>query len=488
MLLLFLFRRFGLRHSLAALLRKAAGIVMALLLSGGLPVRAQDADTVKRKVLFVVTSHDQKGNTGERTGFYLSEVSHPWAILKDAGYDIDFVSPKGGKAPVEGLDLDDPVNHRFWSDATCRREIESTLKPSDVHPEDYAAIHYAGGHGSMWDFADNAGLAAIAAKIYESGGVVSAVCHGPAGLVNVKLSSGEYLVDGKKVSAFTNEEEAAVKLDRVVPFLLESKLIERGAIFEKADPWQPHVASDQRVVTGQNPQSAGSVGKALLEQLGHRDVAGRLVRYDVKPDAREAFQKALSGYVSEALEDGGNIQAEAYHEREERDVLWLIERWKNRSELDRFQQSPQAIAIEALKAGALAKPAETHHVTDLEPLSKEHWRRAPGSGDRPITIMLFVDSREGTQDEFKTTYHAAMPAFRGQPGVVTYQLSQIGNDDTKFVTFEKFRSDEAFAAHLEFPATKPVVEYLQAKSKTQPFQDGLHTLIEFAPLIRDGGK
>lgn len=130
---------------------------------------------------------------------------------------------------------------------------------------------FAGGHGTMWDFADNTELAKITADIYENGGVVGAVCHGPAGLVNVKLSNGKYLVDGKKINAFTNEEETAVKLEKVVPFLLESKLIERGAKFEKSGLWQPHVTVDQRVVTGQNPQSAKGVGEAILTELKNLD-------------------------------------------------------------------------------------------------------------------------------------------------------------------------------------------------------------------------
>lgn len=141
------------------------------------------------------------------------------------------------------------------------------MKPSEVKPNDYAAILYAGGHGTMWDFADNVTLAEIAAKIYENKGVVSAICHGPAGLVNIKLSNGKYLVDGKKINAFTNEEEVAVGLEKVVPFMLESKLIERGAKFEKSDLWQRHVTTDQRVVTGQNPQSAQGVGEATLAEV-----------------------------------------------------------------------------------------------------------------------------------------------------------------------------------------------------------------------------
>jgi putative intracellular protease/amidase len=229
---------------------------------------AQTKKTSKmKKVLFVVTSHDRKGNTGQPTGYYLAEVAHPWEVLHNAGYEIDFVSPQGGKAPVDGFNLEDPINKKFWDDTKYRTKIENSMKPSEVKPEEYAAILYAGGHGTMWDFADNVELANIATKIYESNGIVSAVCHGPAGLVNIKLSNGKYLVEGKKINAFTNEEEIAVKLENVVPFMLETKLIERGAKFEKSGLWQNHVTVDQRVVTGQNPQSAQGVGEATLTEL-----------------------------------------------------------------------------------------------------------------------------------------------------------------------------------------------------------------------------
>ncbi|SDL61028.1 type 1 glutamine amidotransferase domain-containing protein [Chryseobacterium taihuense] len=222
---------------------------------------------MSKKILFVVTSHDKLGETGESTGYYLGEVTHPWAVLSDAGYEIDFVSPKGGNPPYYGANADDPINQKFLADKKYQAKIQNTLKPSEINPSDYAAILYAGGHGTMWDFADNDELAVIAQKIYENNGIVSAVCHGPAGLVNIKLSNGKYLVDGKKINAFTNEEEIAVKLENVVPFSLETKLIERGAKFEKSGLWQPHVTVDQRVVTGQNPQSAHGVGEATLKEL-----------------------------------------------------------------------------------------------------------------------------------------------------------------------------------------------------------------------------
>lgn len=238
-----------------------------LTVSNKATAQTKNKNKLEKKILFVVTSHDKKGSTGVKTGYYLSEVAHPWEILNSVGYEIDFVSPKGGKAPVDGFNMDDPINKKFWENEIYREKIENTMKPSEVNPKDYAAIHYAGGHGTMWDFADNEQIASIASQIYENQGVVSAVCHGPAGLVNIKLANGKFLVDGKKVNAFTNEEEAAVGLEKVVPYLLESKLIERGAIFEKSGLWQKHVTVDQRLVTGQNPQSAEGVGEATLAEL-----------------------------------------------------------------------------------------------------------------------------------------------------------------------------------------------------------------------------
>lgn len=222
---------------------------------------------MKQKILFVVTSHDTKGSTGEKTGYYLGEVSHPWEVLAEAGYDIDFVSPKGGNPPVDGFDLTDAVNKKFWEDKYYHDKITHSLKPSEVNPGDYKAIFYAGGHGAMWDLPNDEAIAAIAAKIYENNGIVAAVCHGPAGLSNIKLSNGQYLVAGKKVNGFTNEEEEIVKLTKVVPFLLEDKLKERGGIYEKSAPWQVHVTQDGRLITGQNPQSAKGVGEALRDAL-----------------------------------------------------------------------------------------------------------------------------------------------------------------------------------------------------------------------------
>jgi putative intracellular protease/amidase len=220
-----------------------------------------------QKVLIVLTSHDTLGDTGKETGFYLPEVTHPLDAFTKAGLTVDFVSPKGGKAPMVGVDLADPLNKAFLDDATQVARVENTLNPAQIDPAEYGAIFYAGGHGTMWDFADNRELAAIAAAIYEAGGIVGAVCHGPAALVNIKLSDGAYLVANKTVAAFTNEEEAAVGLTGIVPFLLEAKLIERGANFTKVANFQVCVVECDRLVTGQNPASAAGVGEKMVELL-----------------------------------------------------------------------------------------------------------------------------------------------------------------------------------------------------------------------------
>ncbi|MGI9652136.1 type 1 glutamine amidotransferase domain-containing protein [Chryseobacterium sp. RLHN22] len=248
-------------------MKKLALLILSIFTIGFIQAQTKKSKNMKKKILFVVTSHDKKGDTGQETGYYLGEVSHPWEVLHKAGYEIDFVSPKGATPPVDGFDLKDPVNKEFWENKEYKNKIDHSLQPSQVNPNDYSTIFYAGGHGAMWDFADNTELAAIASKIYENGGIVAGVCHGPAGLVNIKLNNGKYLVDGKKINAFTNEEEAEVKLTKVVSFLLEDKLKERGAKFEKSGLWQNHVVSDQRVITGQNPQSAKSVGEAILKEL-----------------------------------------------------------------------------------------------------------------------------------------------------------------------------------------------------------------------------
>lgn len=219
-----------------------------------------------KKVLFVLTSHGEKGNAGS-TGYHLGEVSHPWKVLHDAGVEMDFTSPKGGEPPVDGFDLEDPTNKEFWNHPVYKEKRIHTQTPKEINPNDYSAIYFAGGHGTMWDFPDNTELQELTKTIYESGGIVGAVCHGPSALVNVKLSNGTKLIAGKRVNGFSNEEEEIVKLEGVVPFLLENQLIGAGGKYSKSAPWNTHVEVDERLVTGQNPQSAKAVGEAILKLL-----------------------------------------------------------------------------------------------------------------------------------------------------------------------------------------------------------------------------
>jgi putative intracellular protease/amidase len=226
-----------------------------------------------KKILIALTSHGQLGQTGRSTGFYLPEAVHPYHVFTRAGYEVDFVSPQGGEPPVDGVDRGDPLQAAFLDDAAAMAKLRATLRPEQVDPSQYEAIFYAGGHGVMWDFPHHERLAQIAAQIYEANGVVAAVCHGPAALVNIRLSDGRHLVDGKTVSAFTNEEEAAVGLTEVVPFLLESALRERGAQITKAPNFEAHSAVSERLVTGQNPASATPVAEAVVRVLADRPVA-----------------------------------------------------------------------------------------------------------------------------------------------------------------------------------------------------------------------
>ena len=220
---------------------------------------------MKKRILIATTSHATKGTTGKPTGAYLPEIAHPHAVFTRAGYAIDLASVNGGEIPLDGVDQADAVSMAFL--ASHSEELKRSQRALDVDPQRYDAIFFAGGHGAMWDLPDNTAFATVAASIYERGGSVAAVCHGPAALVNVKLADGSYLVAGKAVSAFTNEEERAVKLDNVVPFLLEDRLKQRGARHEGVSMWQEKVVVSERLVTGQNPASATGVAESVVTVL-----------------------------------------------------------------------------------------------------------------------------------------------------------------------------------------------------------------------------
>ncbi|BFZ17404.1 hypothetical protein BsWGS_20443 [Bradybaena similaris] len=225
-----------------------------------------------KKVLVVLTSADNIPATGKPTGWYLPELAHPYKVLVDGGVtDIDAISPKGGKAPLDPSSLekfkDDAACQWFLKDPKAQALVNNTKTPSQVKASDYAAVLFPGGHGPMFDLATDADIAKITAEVYDNGGVVAAVCHGPAGLVPVKLSNGNSIVKGKKVTSFSNAEEDAVDLSKYMPFMLETRLGELGATFSKAENWQEHVVVDGKLITGQNPASSAKLGKSILEQL-----------------------------------------------------------------------------------------------------------------------------------------------------------------------------------------------------------------------------
>jgi putative intracellular protease/amidase len=215
------------------------------------------------RALIALTSHSKLGETGRQTGFYVGEAAEPWEVFRAAGYDVDLVSVAGGQPPLDGRDENDKTQNDFLATAG----VANTPKAADVDPAGYEIVVFAGGHGTMWDFPDNPHLARIAASIYERGGVVAAVCHGPSALVNLKLSDGSHLIAGKRVAGFTNDEEAAVGLTDQVPFLLADKLTEAGAQHVPAPNFTEHVVVDGRLVTGQNPQSARAVAEAVVKTV-----------------------------------------------------------------------------------------------------------------------------------------------------------------------------------------------------------------------------
>jgi putative intracellular protease/amidase len=223
------------------------------------------------KILMVLTSHDQLGTTGRKTGFWLEEFAAPYFVFRDAGVELTLASPKGGQPPIDPVsDLPEnqtPAMARFKHDALAQKALSQTVKLADVLAEDYDSIFYPGGHGPMWDLAESPVSIALIESFYNSGKPVALVCHSPGVLRHVTYK-GEPLVKGKRVTGFTNEEEEEVQLTKVVPFLVEDELKRLGAVFEKAPKWQPFSIVDGRLVTGQNPASSTSAAHALLGVVG----------------------------------------------------------------------------------------------------------------------------------------------------------------------------------------------------------------------------
>jgi len=230
-------------------------------------VTTRDPGVGARRAVLALTSHDTLGDTGRHTGAYMSEVVDAWEVLTAAGYDVHLTSVLGGRPPLEAVDEADPRHRAFLDDPTMRSRLANTRRAGELDPADYALVFVAGGHGAAWDLPDDAGLAALIRGVYETEGVVAAVCHGPAALVNVRLSDGSYLVEGRQVSSFSNDEERAVGMTGIVPFLLADKLTERGAKYVSAPSFIPYVVADGRLVTGQNPPSATAVAQRAVELL-----------------------------------------------------------------------------------------------------------------------------------------------------------------------------------------------------------------------------
>jgi putative intracellular protease/amidase len=229
---------------------------------------------MSKKIVIVLTSHDRLGSTGEKTGFWLEELATPYYVFTDAGYDVELASPRGGLAPYDPKSLDREGNRpasvvRFLADPTAMAKIERTTPFAALDAERIDALFIAGGHGTMWDLPTDARLQAILARLDERRAAIGAVCHGPAGLVGARTQTGKSILDGKNVTSFTDQEEAAIQLTNVVPFLLEQRL--RSLIgtgrFTSQPMWQPHAVRDGHLVTGQNPQSSERTAKLVLEAL-----------------------------------------------------------------------------------------------------------------------------------------------------------------------------------------------------------------------------
>ncbi|MFA0082229.1 type 1 glutamine amidotransferase domain-containing protein [Vibrio breoganii] len=220
------------------------------------------------KVLIPVTNQATLGDTDQANGTYAPELTHALHAILAAGFDYDIASIHGGKAPLYGTDIEgDSVNADILADSDFQSRVNNTLPVSAVNIGDYDAIFYPGGFGLLSDLATNEDFASIAAKHYEGGGIISAVCHGPGALLPIKLSNGETLLQSKSVTGFTREEEIDFGTINDIPFLLEESLARSAARFNKVQPWQELVIIDERVITGQNPTSAGAVGKALVKLL-----------------------------------------------------------------------------------------------------------------------------------------------------------------------------------------------------------------------------
>ena len=223
------------------------------------------------KVLFVLTSHDKLGDTGEKTGFWIEEFAAPYYLLKDKGAQITLTSPMGGQPPIDPKsdtsDSQTPATERFHKDDETKEVLSKTVKLENINQADYDAVFYPGGHGPLWDLAEDKNSIALIEDFIKNDKIVAAVCHAPAIFKHTKNTDGTPLVNGKKVTGFTNTEEDAVQLTSIVPFLVEDMLKENGGIYSKGDDWTPYALEDGLLITGQNPASSELVAEHLLNML-----------------------------------------------------------------------------------------------------------------------------------------------------------------------------------------------------------------------------
>jgi len=222
-------------------------------------------------VLMVLTSHDQLGNTGEKTGFWLEEFAAPYYTFKDAGAHVVLASPAGGHPPLDPKsdlpDFQTSATHRFKADPEAQMALAGTLQLSTVHEQDFDCVFYPGGHGPLWDLAESTVSVQLIEAFDRANKPAGFVCHAPGVLRHAKVQDGSPLIQGRKVTGFTNGEEAAVGLTEVVPFLIEDEFKALGGLYEKGADWAPHIVEDQNLITGQNPASSEGVAKALLAKL-----------------------------------------------------------------------------------------------------------------------------------------------------------------------------------------------------------------------------
>ncbi|CAM1369074.1 type 1 glutamine amidotransferase domain-containing protein [Tenacibaculum xiamenense] len=237
-----------------------------------IPYLSENNTPNKGKILAVVTSINTMGETGKSTGYELTELSRPYYVFKANGFEVDIASTKGGKAPVVIDDEDmGKFDYAFLNDKEAQQKASNTIAIENINPEDYQAVYFVGGKGTMFDFPDNKAIQLIVKNYYQSNKVIGAVCHGPSALVNVTLDNGKSLLENKKVSGFTNEEELFLIPDakEIFPFLLQDKLTEQGATFNKGLMYLNKVSHDNNIITGQNPWSTWDLAEKMIEQLGY---------------------------------------------------------------------------------------------------------------------------------------------------------------------------------------------------------------------------